>query len=97
MPEIQAKDIDAAQFSAWRQHPVTKIFREFLRGYARKMTEEAGQRWRAGVQDPNVEQFARGCVNALEEMAEVQWQGIAAFYGIEVKEEEVNDGKPPTE
>lgn len=95
---INHKDLSGSLYGAWRAHPMTVFFRQFLTDYAEKLTAEAMERWKAGKHDAVIENYTRGIVNALEEIAICEWSVIEAFYEqTDSQQEESKDGKPPTE
>ena len=95
---IDIRELGPGHYVAWRAHPMTVFFRQYLSDYADRLVADAVARWKDGKQDQQVEQFARGVVEALEQIAQCEWAAIQQFYGVEPEpENEESDGKPPTE
>lgn len=85
----EAIGITAADYNGWRQHPVTKAFRRYLRDYVTALEQHHTMRWRDGNSDPRFEDWSSGQAQGISEIAEIEFEDIAAFYRPE--EEEEND------
>ena len=85
---ITAKDIEPAQFAAWRQHPVTAVMFQFMRDFAGTIEKKMLDDWRGGRAKLSDETEARGRVLALTEIPALEWKSVQAFYGIAPEPEE---------
>lgn len=83
------QQISKADYQAWRHHPVTKEFLQYLRDYRSSLHNELLERWEAGtlVGDSLIEQEIRGRSLILKEIGELEFEAMEQFYGSEVTED----------
>lgn len=68
-------------FREWEGHPLTALFRQYLRDFQ----ADLGERWASGLlMAPESQQTAK----ILGEMASLKWADVAKFYGLEADETE---------
>ena len=79
-PQSQVKGVTQAQFTAWRHHPVTRMFMQYLRDWRDDMKEDAVERWTAGALDSKSDHELRGWFKALTEISDMRLDPIAKFY-----------------
>jgi len=86
----QELEVAQDQYNMWKRHPVTELFRKFLRNYAAELERAHIGRWHSGKMDDDMEAEQRGRVAACMEMAELEFDHIVNFYNIEG---EVSEGQ----
>jgi hypothetical protein len=82
-------DLTEAEFNAWKHHPVSKLVRRFLKDRERQVAEHqiATLRGCTTSPDPYVLGQFNGHINALQELAELEFAHIVAFYPDEEEAE----------
>lgn len=68
-------------------HPVTKLFREYLRDHERFIIAGSVDAWINGKLKLAEEHERRVRVMMLRELLAMPWQAFERFYGVEVKDE----------
>ena len=71
--------VTEADFNAWKHHPVTIAFRQYIIDYRRALIDYHLAKWEANVLDEGDDE-ARGRVIGLQEIAELEFSHIALFY-----------------
>jgi uncharacterized phage-associated protein len=67
-------------FQAWRHHPVSKLLFRYLNDFRDVAIQAHLEKWENGTDDAATENMRRGFVNALREIAELQFGAVEAFY-----------------
>ena len=75
-------ELSPQEFNQWRQHPVTRLFHQFLADYQAALQDKLLASWRAGKLTLSAEGEARGRVLACEEMRENRLDDVRALYGL---------------
>ena len=89
---LQINGITEQDFIQWKHHPATRAFRKYMKDFAKQLSDDHVERWRAGVEEID-ESEARGRVLALEETASIEFEHMAGFYEQPIdEEEEENEG-----
>lgn len=82
--------ITEADFGAWKHHPVTKLFLQFLRDYELIYADELNRRVRLSMASPD--QFAlgklAGYANAILDVGNPTYESIAKLYELPQQETE---------
>ncbi len=74
-------------FQSWRNHPVTLVFRQYLRDYADALGRKIVSEFIDGRDLNEATQYeARGRIRAAQEAAELEFEAIFEFYQIEEEE-----------
>lgn len=81
-------ELNEQDYQSWRHHPVTKIFHQYLRDYVSLVERAELANWRAGERNEVRSLGARGQVQACEEMVDLKFEDIEAFYREPTKTEE---------
>ena len=81
----QVKGVVQDQFQDWLRHPVTRVFRQYLRDYREALRGNHLQRWEQGGPDPA---DALGRVLTLAEVADLEFADMLAFYAEDQKEDD---------
>lgn len=92
----ESKDIAVARlagitpegFAFWRHHPVSKVVLQFMRDRAAMLEQEMLLRWRNKASHLGEENEALGRVVELEELAELSFDNLVAFYQPDQKSEQ---------
>ena len=84
----QVRDLGDQQFRSWRHHPVSQVVLHYLEDYRRELLLGLQQRWLGGSLELRDEREGRGRALLAEELVDLEWSAIEAFYGIEQKPEE---------
>lgn len=79
-------DLSAPAFSQWLHHPVTKVYRQFLRDQADNWLQAASDLWLEGNLDDKRSGELRGRTLAFSELCELTFDRMAAFYESEPNE-----------
>jgi hypothetical protein len=77
--DLEVLGMKESDFNAWKHHPITKAFRQYLSDYREALLKDHLARWEAGAID-STDQEARGRAISLKEMAAIEFQHIALFY-----------------
>ena len=75
-------ELSQLEFNQWRQHPVTRLFHQFLADYQEALQVKLLASWRAGKLVLSTEGEARGRILACEEMRETHLDHVRHFYGM---------------
>lgn len=93
MQEKTVKGLGQAEYQAWRNHPATQMFRQYLRDFREALGLAAMQRWEAGSLLLSSEHEIKAKREILAEMADVPFEAIVNFY----QEPEEGDGAEVTQ
>ena len=66
-------NLSKEELEAWKAHPVTEIIHKYLRDFARSIRES----WSQG---DNWTEEAKYCVQAYEDLADIDLESIKSFY-----------------
>lgn len=82
-------DITEADFNAWKHHPVTKRYLQFLRDFERDTEETLIIKLRSATASPDGFELGQltGFANAVRDMATLEYVHIAKFYYTPPEEE----------
>lgn len=80
-------DLSAAEFQAWRHHPLTQVFLRYLRDYRRSLEASMLDRWREGTVQLADEGEARGRSKMALEIDALTWNNILDHYGVQQSKE----------
>ena len=80
-PDFDLHGVSRLQFSAWRNHPVTLAWRQYLADMAKDRTEAGTQAMLALQLTDQMQARIAVEVALLEEMADPQFDVAGAFYG----------------
>ena len=78
--EPQVRGIRLAEYQSWRHHPVTRLFRNYLRDAAGDRRQGVLERWEQGVLDLATEHAIRAQVGLLTELADLPFEAMVTFY-----------------
>lgn len=84
----QAGEISAADYAAWRGHPTTRFFLQYLRDRRADVIEAATGDWLAGKLALPDNHDARAWANVLDQIVEHPFDDLAAFYAPINKEDD---------
>lgn len=73
----------ASDFQAWRHHPLTRVVLRFLRDYRDDCYVKAFDAFLAGGLTGIQEGELRGRYAACDEIVELDWQSLCAWYGYQ--------------
>lgn len=71
---------DPQSFQEWKSHPLTAIFRQYLKDQHQDLKD----RWGAGQEMSPIQQSK---ALLMMELATLEWPDVAGFYGIELTDE----------
>lgn len=83
MPEEKppvVKGIAEADYQRWRHHPVSKVMLQYFEDYAAALQSDVLMRWKSGNKLIADEQQALGRVLTLQEIVELPFSAVVAFY-----------------
>lgn len=75
--DLKPQDLTEDNFGAWRRHPATKAFMQYLDDYAIKLADGHMNRWLSGETEPEKEAEAVGRVLTLREIIALEYQDNA--------------------
>lgn len=81
------KGLTQADYQQWRQHPVSRWFRQYLADAGEAIKQDHLTRFIQGDMDPAIEAEARGRMLVLNEIATMEFGHIAAFYNVPMPEQ----------
>ena len=79
-PPQQVRGITERDFAFWHQHPVTKVYLQYLIDRQNEFIQVATDRWLAGAINLSDEHEMRGFAKCLDEAARTSFIHMAAFY-----------------
>lgn len=80
--------VNKPDFQAWRHHPVSKALWRYLQDYRDQLRQEfLGEATGSEVTGYRQGEFG-GRIKTADELAEIQFEAIAAFYGLEEGEDD---------
>ena len=88
--------LSAAEFQMWRHHPVSKVILRFLERYRRASQELLLRGWQTGSLRLVDEQEARGRWLAIEDILNLEWESIRAFYDADTPAEDASTAEMET-
>ena len=80
--QARLADLSAADFQAWRHHPVSQAVLRFLADYRDEIECRVLEQWRSGALKLADEHEARGRAAIAAEMADITLPVLWGFYGI---------------
>lgn len=91
MTAQQVDGIAEVDYQTWRHHPVTKVFIEYLRDYRQDLIEAATVQWLDGQLQIATADELRGRALAIDDIAELPFAAMIAFYDNINKKREDQD------
>ena len=80
-PPAGLVELTPEQWAMWRQHPVTRVFHQFLRDYQQTVQQAVLGQWAKGASLAD-EREARGRWLAAGEMVELSLDAVKKAYGV---------------
>lgn len=75
-----------ADYQQWRQHPVTRWFRNFLTAFADDVVAQHNERWANGNDQPQIEALERGRFLAAIHFRDLTFEDVAQAYHAQTQE-----------
>lgn len=80
-------ELTAQQWAEWRNHPVTLVFRNYLRDFQKSLKDEGWERLQMGVLSQVEMGEFKGRSAALLEMADLPHEALVNFYAAPQEED----------